>query len=538
MHNKAYLLLLLITLFVVPLVPAGTRVCEFNDECIDDEEDADEAYGYLLANNYEPDAMLVKTIMRQLHRQQHPPKETCKHRRILVTQFANSFEGMGSILKLVLLGLAEAAHENRTLVWGLDLPFMFENSREEWFDNRTATGQRVVDIKGIHEFDCGDYDYYDGSGPYSCFFQALSTCTIDDVSFTELNQMSAVGFDDTKRVRIQEERRAPAAAYHFPLYNPAFSQLFVDFPYPIRNLRHKWAAALGAYVFRPKPDVLALLESRRKAIWPMHVGGDSREPHCNQYCPTTQNHTSNGSSSSQPGIVWGAHVRHGDLKALRDVYGNRQVYEFHEYLQAINRRATDLATIMDNDDDWKDCIQDPDNEEKSTHGDGESSRLCHERNRVSNRGRLLPAALYVATDSLETQEFIADACRSDSEFITTWPKASTTAYGGGPVTPPCVFTVNPDDRFRTEHGSHTVAAGGGCHGSVCAMHWYEILIHSLIDSFAYSFRLKKATSSPPISSQLIIPSYNHPTLSPHPVNIHYQSTYNHPTSNQSTPFYP
>ena len=196
--HKANLLLLLITLFVAPLIP-GTRVCEFNDECIDDEEDADEAYGYLLANNYEPDAMLVKTIMRQLHRQQNPPKETCKHRRILVTQFANSFEGMGSILKLVLLGLAEAAHENRTLVWGLDLPFLFENSRDEWYSssssskNKQKNGgqiQRKVKIRGI-EFDCssGNNGVYDGSGPYGCFFMPLSSCGVQDVTVAELLQL-------------------------------------------------------------------------------------------------------------------------------------------------------------------------------------------------------------------------------------------------------------------------------------------------------------------------------------------------------------
>ena len=509
MVHKATLLLLLTLLFAVQLVP-GSRVCEFN-ECID-EEDANEAYGYLLATNYEPDAMLVKTIMRQLHRQQHPPKETCKHRRILVTQFANSFEGMGSILKLVLLGLAEAAHENRTLVWGLDLPFMFENSREEWFDNRTTTGQRVVDIKGIHEFDCGDYDYYDGSGPYSCFFQALSTCTIDDVSFTELSQMGPVGFDDSRRVRIQEERRAPAAAYHFPLYNPAFSQLFVDFPYPVRNLRHKWAAALGAYVFRPKPDVLALLESRRKAVWPMHLGGDSREPHCNEYCPATNHHQDRDNAtrhhnSSQPEIVWGVHVRHGDLKALKDVYGNRQVYEFHEYLQAVGQRATDLATTTDDDDDdWIDCALEA------------SSSVCDGKSRGISSDRLLPAALYVATDSLETKEFIADACRSDSEFITTWPEASKAAYGGGHATPPCVFTVNPDDRFRTEHGSHTVAAGGGCHGNVCAMHWYDALTHALTYSPNHSFTLPHPLTHARIHSVYLLEQSNTPyqhTLSMH-----------------------
>ena len=30
------------------------------------------------------------------------------------------------------MGLAEAAHSNRTLVWGLDLPYTFEITRSIW----------------------------------------------------------------------------------------------------------------------------------------------------------------------------------------------------------------------------------------------------------------------------------------------------------------------------------------------------------------------------------------------------------------------
>jgi hypothetical protein len=172
------------------------------------EADADK-YGYLFPPSASPtrtaDVALVQQMLAQLHAQQHPPKEECKTRRLLVTQFANSFEGLGSILKLVLLGLAEAAHENRTLIWGLDLPFMFENSREEWYDNTTYTGRHDVHIQGRDgfQFDCGSYTYYDGSGPYACFFQALSTCTMDDVSFAEMRGMGPSGFDDGTRVRIQ-----------------------------------------------------------------------------------------------------------------------------------------------------------------------------------------------------------------------------------------------------------------------------------------------------------------------------------------------
>ena len=100
------------------------------------------ATSFLLANATSPDTVWVRTIMAKLHEQQHPPKATCRHRRLLVTQFEKVFEGLGSILKIVLLQLAEAAHANRTLVWGLDLPYLFDHSRAEWFTSTSMAPGR------------------------------------------------------------------------------------------------------------------------------------------------------------------------------------------------------------------------------------------------------------------------------------------------------------------------------------------------------------------------------------------------------------
>ena len=50
----------------------------------------------------------VQLLLRMLHAQQNPPKFKCAQTRLLVVQFAfDSFEGIGSILKLVALGLAQ-----------------------------------------------------------------------------------------------------------------------------------------------------------------------------------------------------------------------------------------------------------------------------------------------------------------------------------------------------------------------------------------------------------------------------------------------
>lgn len=143
-------------------------------------------YGYLLANDSSTDSMNMKKIMKYLQDQQHPPKESCKSRRLLMTQFIQgNFEGLGSIIKVIMMGIAEAAHSNRTLIWGLDLPFIFERARHEWYNKDLEEGHKTF-IKGF-EFDCGSS--YQGGGPYGCFFEQLSTCTIEDISGTELLQI-------------------------------------------------------------------------------------------------------------------------------------------------------------------------------------------------------------------------------------------------------------------------------------------------------------------------------------------------------------
>ena len=372
---------------------------------------------YLLGNRTSEGSKDMQRLLDLLHAQQHPPKEQCGSRRLLIVQFINSFEGLGSILKLVTLGLAEAAHSNRTLIFGLHpLPHMFEKSRDEWFNKKTATGKRKVTIKDV-DFDCAYQDGgygYDGSGPYACFFEPLSTCTFNDVSFDEMLELGRNGYDDAGRVKIQEERRAPAA-YQYPVHNPLYTDA-ATFPAPPANLRHKWVGALAAYVFRLKADVVALLERRRLAMWPRHLGGKGYDSNCYQFCPD-QYEGVDGDNVGEP--VWGLHVRHGDMKAYEEIYQNRKLYPFVDYMAMARRRARRAAT--------------------------------------AGAYHTLPAAVYVSSDSVETPEFIRDTCASPHmwEWLVTEDDAHDLFYD-----PPCVFST--DDRFRTEHGSHTVAGAGAC----------------------------------------------------------------------------
>jgi hypothetical protein len=143
-----------------PASPRATVSVDGDTTADDDNEDNHDASptqpptppstSFLLTNATSPDVAWVQKILAKLHEQQHPPKETCRHRRLLVTQFEKVFEGLGSIMKIVLLQLAEAAHANRTLVWGLDLPYLFEHSRTEWFTSSSmAPGKPRRAVKVI-----------------------------------------------------------------------------------------------------------------------------------------------------------------------------------------------------------------------------------------------------------------------------------------------------------------------------------------------------------------------------------------------------
>ena len=83
--------------------------------------------------------------------------------------------------------------------------------------------------------------------------------------------------------------------------------------------------------------------------------------------------------------MWGIHVRHGDAKSMSDVYGNRRWFPFSDYFDA----AAALAAQVDNP----------------------------------------PTAIYITSDSLETQE-----------------EVTLRERGGGPgaAPPPCFPYHSPD----------------------------------------------------------------------------------------------
>lgn len=200
------------------------------------------------------------TIFNLITKYQHPEPHLCSKKRLLIIHSdGKNFEGTGSIIKALMFGLSEAYYTNRTLIWGRFIPDLY-----------TRTPQ----------ISC--YDPNQG-GLFNCFYQKLSSCSINDVSKSELYDLSVNGYDDTKRVLLQQPRRGLTA------YIPP--KEYRNYP----DIRLLWPASFAAYVFRLK------------------------------FTPS--------SPPSQP--LSCAHVRHGDIKALSYVYRNKGIYEFEDYYHAL-----------------------------------------------------------------------------------------------------------------------------------------------------------------------------------------------------------
>lgn len=244
----------------------------------------------------------IRDIMEVIHAKQHPPVEECKNKRFTILQMSStSFEGTGSILKQVMIGLSIAMHSNRTLIWGIGHPFMFEHTKDLW------QGPNYDHLKINNDFvDCTQED--PAGGPFGCFLQPISTCSLADVSPTELIEFSHNAYNESSRLVMGEIRKG-VALYHppFGLFDYIWSERknAHDGKYEIKGREaHLWAAAVTAYVFRLKPDIVNIYKQRADQLF------------------------------AGKGTKWGMHVRHGDLKALSNVYSYKEIFEFEEFFTA------------------------------------------------------------------------------------------------------------------------------------------------------------------------------------------------------------
>jgi glycosyltransferase involved in cell wall biosynthesis len=358
----------------------------------------------------------VGLSLRALHAQQHPPRSECRSRRLLLVQNpARHFEGLASSMNQVVVGLAQAAHGNRTLIWGLSLPYLFDRTRPLWepaADGGDAGAARVSDAaRGLPMDGCARWKGR-GGGPHACFFLPLSSCSLADVSPAELAALRADALNDGARVKMMEARRG-VAAYHVPAEGPMAEAALRAAGAAQPNVA--WSAALAAYTFRLRPRVRAALEARREALW-WGGGGEAGAA----AAVTADGRSGGGGGAAAParGAVWSVHVRHGDVRALAGTYRNRRVFTFEDFwLAALGAGA------------------------RTRKGEG-------------------PSLLFFASDSTDGAAWAAELAAS-GRLAREWPRRLP------PV--PRLATPDPASRFLSPLGSHTSAADGACIGRVCAL---------------------------------------------------------------------
>ena len=197
----------------------------------------------------------VRELLRLFHARQHPPRAACSRTRLLLVHLDDeNFEGLGSLTGELVQSLGEAMHANRTLIWGVGLPFLLDRTRDEWSSPRGPRSTRSVwttPSGAPISLDCSTWEGY-GGGAWACFFRKLSSCSLDDATPDELRALGENPYDDTARLKLIELRRG-VAGYTVPRWDSELAAAAGSAMHP----RHAWAASLAAYIFRLKPEVEA-----------------------------------------------------------------------------------------------------------------------------------------------------------------------------------------------------------------------------------------------------------------------------------------
>jgi hypothetical protein len=469
----------------------------------------------------------IKDIYDIIHARQNPSREECKRRRFSAIQMsATSFEGTGSLLKQVMISTAIAMHSNRTLVWGLGLPFPFEVTKELW----AGPDNEDILINNEH-LNCSQHDIT--FGPLGCFFEPVSTCSLEDAGPAEVIEFSHNPYNDSARITMAEMRKG-IAMYHPPM--GLLDYIWSKGKYPdhakselIGKQAYLWASAVGAYVFRIKPSLIESFERRFNHM----------------FDPVTSAVADSSSASSYSRIVapssadvWGVHIRHGDLRALSNIYSYKEIFDFDDYFEGLVKMtsknhytpdkvfiATDSLeadnieklfvkfaksykpssgkgtkkkansdddlvneVIKDSrrsgdDDEAEDEDEDEDDEEEDEDDDDDEDEDDEEDEDEDDEDDNDEEKDFPSKNSGNVKKPVASS--SSSSSFTTSTDASEIMkkvfYG---EKKPVFMTITNDLRYRTEHGSHTVAANGGCFrdenydkkGMRCALN-YEAIVH-------------------------------------------------------------
>jgi hypothetical protein len=365
--------------------------------------------------------------------------------------------------------------------------------------------------------DCSQED--PSAGPYGCFFQPISTCSLADATPDEILSFSSNSFNESARLMLGEIRKG-VSAYHPPFglfdYIWSIRKSFYRSNYEFGGFESSlWASAIAAYTFRLKPSLVDSFAPLKHKIF------DNEE------------------------AVWGMHVRHGDLRALSNVYSYKEIFEFEEFFAAAqqlsHRRketpsklfvATDSAkaekipvlfdrfsvaqekdakktehsqrkTARSDDDNEEedDDEEEDDNDEEDDDNDEEDDDNDEEDDDEDEEDDEEDEE---EDDEDDDEEDDDDDDEDDAMLRGSWFSPSCPASSSLSCSPtvPRIITVNNTERYRTQHGSHTVAANGGCmkdsnydqKGMRCALHYEDIIMYQSMDehrSVPRSYRLMR-----------------------------------------------
>lgn len=371
-------------------------------------------------------------------------------------------------MRQMMIGLSAAIHSNRILIWGVNLPMMFRE---------TSIGVNVFNVlvRGVN-IDCSDASLSDG-GSYNCFFESLSSCSLSNsASPEELVALSRSAYNASARIAVSEDRKS-LAMYHppFGMFSAILDKLKLRLRAQGQNAfnavtsdqhlrRQIWAAAISAYVFRLRADIVSQFWSLHSSIFP-----------------------------SRYSRVWGLHVRHGDVRSQRAVYAYKPVFSFEQYFQAARSASREQglaphALYVATDSIMADSVAQRYRDSSSTvrkyrdstvrkvdarpgqqldldeDGDDEGDDDDDDDDKYIAARRAKGIGMYFAkTEALvvneEQVQYKGSNIINDGVEIEDINAYDDYWFG---YTVPNISIIDNSIRYRNEHGSHTVAADGAC----------------------------------------------------------------------------
>ena len=422
---------------------------------------------------------LMKDLVKLIHSHQNPPKKDCLKKRFLVMHMkVLGYEGIGSVLKQIIVGLAIAMQSNRVLVFGGAFPYLFEYTDDVWGGHDKRRFQNDIHIND-KILDCSTGSD-SNSAAYDCFFQQLSTCSLLDATVKEIEYFSVNGYDEQNRILLSDMTQTARKA--IALYQPPmglFQKVFKvtnyseEFIISIQDyLPHYWFSAITSYVFRIKSDLIKQFDTMNEKLVNSHAsdnsGASATSHNGDDDLANDKNQISIGLDNPAHSR-WGLHIRHGDVVKMRAKYNTKKVFDFVDYFKA----ARDLSNIQKFTPKYlyiaTDSIRFP-----------EINSIYEAFNQPSDISSEVATEKLMVRSSFEGCDGIVTAEPYNITDIYHHVRSQYSTWFNNSVHPQLILD---ETRYRTELG-HKAAAGPAClrHDKdstnwICSLTYEEALLH-------------------------------------------------------------